>query len=55
MTEEQVKRDVLLDAQWTKEFVTVEQLGGVALFLCSDAAANITGVALPVDGGWTAA
>ena len=55
MTEEQVKRDVLLKAQWTKEFVTVEQLGGVALFLCSEVAENITGVALPVDGGWTAA
>ena len=55
MTEEQVKRDVLLAAQWTKKFVTVEQLAGVATFLCSDAAENITGVALPVDGGWTAA
>ena len=55
LTEEQVKRDVLLAAQWTKKFVTVEQLAGVALFLCSDAAENITGVALPVDGGWTAA
>lgn len=54
MTEEQVKRDVLLAAQWTKKFVTVEQLSGVALFLCSDVADNITGVALPVDGGWTA-
>ncbi len=55
ITEEQVKRDVLLAAQWTKKFVTVEQLAGVALFLCSDAADNITGVSLPVDGGWTAA
>ena len=55
MTEEQVKRDVLLEAQWTKKFVTVEQLAGTALFLCSDAAENITGIALPVDGGWTAA
>ncbi|MFM1813790.1 MAG: D-beta-hydroxybutyrate dehydrogenase protein [Pseudomonadota bacterium] len=55
LTEEQVKRDVLLAAQWTKKFVTVEQLAGVALFLCSDYAENITGVALPVDGGWTAA
>ena len=55
LTEEQVKRDVLLAAQWTKKFVTVEQLAGVALFLCSDAAENITGVSLPVDGGWTAA
>ena len=55
ITEEEVKRDVLLAAQWTKKFVTVEQLAGVALFLCSDSAENITGVALPVDGGWTAA
>ncbi len=55
LTEEQVKRDVLLAAQWTKKFVTVEQLGGTAVFLCSDAAENITGIALPVDGGWTAA
>ncbi|WP_323772506.1 3-hydroxybutyrate dehydrogenase [Antarctobacter sp.] len=55
MTEDEVKRDVLLAAQWTKKFVTVEQLAGVALFLCSDVAENITGVALPVDGGWTAA
>ena len=55
ISEEAVKRDVLLAAQWTKKFVTVEQLAGVALFLCSDAADNITGVSLPVDGGWTAA
>ncbi len=55
MTEDEVKRDVLLAAQWTKKFVTVEQVAGVALFLCSDSAENITGIALPVDGGWTAA
>lgn len=55
LTEEEVKRDVLLAAQWTKKFVTVEQLAGTALFLSSDAAENITGVSLPVDGGWTAA
>lgn len=54
ISEDEVKRDVLLAAQWTKKFVTVEQLAGTALFLCSDAAENITGVSLPVDGGWTA-
>jgi len=55
LTEDEVKRDVLLAAQWTKKFVTVEELAGVALFLCTDAAQNITGASIPVDGGWTAA
>ena len=55
MTEEQVKRDVLLAAQPTKQFVTVEQVAALAVFLCSDAAANITGAVLPMDGGWSAA
>jgi 3-hydroxybutyrate dehydrogenase len=54
ITEEQVIRDVLLAAQPTKRFVTVEELAGVALFLCSEAAASITGAAIPVEGGWTA-
>jgi 3-hydroxybutyrate dehydrogenase len=54
MTEEQVKRDVILAAQPTKQFVTVEEVAALAVFLCSDAAAQITGANLPIDGGWTA-
>ena len=54
LTEEQVIRDVLLHAQPTRQFVTTEQVGALSLFLCSDAAASITGTALPIEGGWTA-
>ena len=54
ISEEAVKRDVLLFAQPTKRFVTTEQIGALAVFLCGEAAASITGAALPVDGGWTA-
>lgn len=54
ISEEEVKNDVLLAAQPTKEFVKVEELGAFAVFLCSDAAKSITGAALPVDAGWTA-
>ena len=54
MTEEEVKEKVLLAAQPTKEFVTVDQVADFALFLCTDAAASITGAILPIDGGWTA-
>ena len=54
ISEEEVINDVLLSAQPTKKFVTVEELAAVAVFLCSDGAASITGIALPVDGGWTA-
>jgi len=54
MTREQVMNDVLLAGQPTKQFVTVEQVAAVALFLCRDEAANITGANISVDGGWTA-
>ena len=54
MTEEQVKKDVLLAAQPTKEFVTIEQVASLALSLTSDTAAAITGANLSIDGGWTA-
>ena len=55
LTREQVVNDVLLAAQPTKEFVTTDQVGALALFLCSDNAAQITGANLSMDGGWTAA
>ena len=51
---EQVIRDVLLAQQPNKRFASVEELGALTVFLASEAAASITGVALPVDGGWTA-
>jgi len=55
MTREQVMSDVLLAAQPTKKFVTVDQVAALALFLCRDEAASITGANLSMDGGWTAA
>ncbi len=54
MPREQVIRDVMLQRQPTKQFVTVEQVAGLALFLCSDAATNVTGANHVIDGGWTA-
>ena len=54
MTRDEVVKNVLLKRQPSKEFATVEQLGGTVNFLCSDAAAQITGTTISVDGGWTA-
>lgn len=54
ITEDQVRRDVLLASQPTKKFVTVEEVAGLTKFLCTDAAASITGAVLPIEGGWTA-
>jgi 3-hydroxybutyrate dehydrogenase len=54
MTRDQVINDVLLHAQPTKEFVTVDEVAALALFLCTDGARSITGTILPIDGGWTA-
>jgi 3-hydroxybutyrate dehydrogenase len=54
ITREQVINDVLLAAQPSKRFAEVDELGALAVFLCSDGGRSITGTALPVDGGWTA-
>ncbi len=54
ISEEAVVRDVLLAAQPTKRFVTVEQVAAFTAFLCSDDGASITGAVLPIEGGWTA-
>lgn len=54
MTEEDVKNNVLLAAQPTKEFVTAEEVAAFTSFLCSPAAAQINGADLSIDGGWTA-
>src|SRR5271170_7026548 len=54
MTAEQVKRDVLLAAQPTKEFVTVDEVADLAVYLASDSAKSITGANISIDGGWTA-
>lgn len=54
MSKEEVIDKVMLTRQPTREFATVEQIGATAVFLCSDAAAQITGTSISVDGGWTA-
>lgn len=54
MDRDTVVREVLLDRQPSKQFATVEQIGGTAVFLCSAAADQVTGTTISVDGGWTA-
>jgi len=54
ISRDEVIRDVLLAQQPNKRFATVEEIGALAVFLAGEAAASITGIALPVDGGWTA-
>ena len=54
ISRDEVIHDVLLAQQPNKRFATVEEMGALVAFLCSEAAASITGTALPVDGGWTA-
>ena len=55
ITEDEVIKNVMLGPQWTKQFVAIDEIAQTALFLCSDAAKNITGTSIAVDGGWTAA
>ena len=55
MDREAVVRDIILEKQPSKQFATVEQIAGAVLYLCSDAAAQVTGTTISVDGGWTAA
>jgi len=54
ISRDEVIRDVLLAAQPNKRFAEVDELGALAVFLCSPGGRSITGTALPVDGGWTA-
>jgi 3-hydroxybutyrate dehydrogenase len=54
MSEEEVVREVILASQPNKRFVELSEIGAMAVFLASDAAASITGAAISMDGGWTA-
>jgi 3-hydroxybutyrate dehydrogenase len=54
MVVEQARDELLREKQPMLAFTTPEEIGALAVFLCSDAAATMTGTALPIDGGWTA-
>lgn len=54
MSREDVVEKILLERQPSKQFASVEQVGGTTVFLCSEAASQITGTTISVDGGWTA-
>jgi len=54
ITMEAAKTDLLAEKQPSKQFVAISQLADTAIFLCSDSASQITGISIPVDGGWTA-
>jgi 3-hydroxybutyrate dehydrogenase len=54
MSQEQVVREVILASQPNKRFVEVKELADLVVFLCSPATASLTGIALPLEGGWTA-
>ena len=54
ISRDQVIRDVILAPQPTKQFIAVEEVAALTVFLASDAARSITGAALPIEGGWTA-
>jgi 3-hydroxybutyrate dehydrogenase len=54
MDRETVIREVMLDRQPSKQFATVEQIGGTVVYLCSAAADQVTGTTISIDGGWTA-
>ena len=54
LSQDQAKRELLAEKQPSMEFATADQIGGLACFLCSPAADQMTGTAIPIDGGWTA-
>ncbi len=54
ISEQEVKTEVMLRLQATREFVSIEEVAATAIYLASDAARNITGTHISIDGGWTA-